>query len=113
MITLRPHQESAVYALQNNTKGQVIMPTGSGKTMVAINNAQEAFNSCKWDVFLKNPERKTIIVVAPRILLAQQLCEDFLEYLKTHPMLKHKDNLLVKKQFLKHYKEMIEFIDIS
>ena len=90
MITLRPHQESAVYALQNNTKGQVIMPTGSGKTMVAINNAQEAFNSCKWDIFLKNPDRKTIIVVAPRILLAQQLCEDFLEYLKTHPMLKHK-----------------------
>jgi len=90
MIKLRPHQASAVYALQSNTKGQVIMPTGSGKTMVAINDAQEAFNSCKWDVFLKNPERKTLIVVAPRILLAQQLCENFLEYLKTHPMLKHK-----------------------
>ena len=29
------------------------------------------------------------------------------------PLLKNKDNFLIKKQFLKHYKEMIEFIDIS
>ena len=29
------------------------------------------------------------------------------------PMLKNKENFLLKKQFLKHYKEMIEFIDIS
>ena len=29
--------------------------------------------------FTKNSVSKTIVVVAPRILLAQQLCEDFLE----------------------------------
>jgi len=50
-------------------KGQLIVPTGGGKTMCMITDAISQFNS----------SNKTIVVVAPRILLAQQLSEDFLE----------------------------------
>ena len=71
MITLRPHQTDTVNAMWGNDKGQIIVPTGGGKTMCMIEDAKYQFT--------KNSVSKTIVVVAPRILLAQQLCEDFLE----------------------------------
>ena len=90
MIELREHQATVIDALREKNKGQIIVPTGGGKTMCMIKDAEREFNSCDWDVILKDPDRKTIVIVAPRILLAQQLCEDFVSYLDTHPMLKHK-----------------------
>ena len=90
MIKLRPHQERVVNSLRNNSRGQVIVPTGGGKTLCMIKDAQSQFNSCDWDVILKDPERKTIVIVAPRILLAQQLSDDFLHFLDVHPMLQYK-----------------------
>ena len=90
MISLRPHQVRIFDAMNHNSKGQVIVPTGGGKTLCMIKDAQRSFNSCKWDMFLKKPDRKTIVVVSPRILLAQQHCEDFEEYLGLHPMLQRK-----------------------
>ena len=69
-LTLRPHQLDAVNAMSNNTKGQVIVPTGGGKTMCMIEDVKRQF---------KSPVSKTIVVVAPRILLANQLCSEFLE----------------------------------
>ena len=71
MIQLRDHQLAILNTLQENRKGQVIVPTGGGKTMCMIEDAKYQFT--------KNSVSKTIVVVAPRILLAQQLCEDFLE----------------------------------
>ena len=71
MIQLRDHQLTILNTLQENRKGQVIVPTGGGKTMCMIEDAKYQFT--------KNSVSKTIVVVAPRILLAQQLCEDFLE----------------------------------
>ena len=71
MIQLRDHQLSILNTLQENRKGQVIVPTGGGKTMCMIEDAKYQFT--------KSNLPKTIVVVAPRILLAQQLCEDFLE----------------------------------
>ena len=90
MIKLRPHQTQIVDILKHHTKGQVIVPTGGGKTICMIRDAQRQFNSCSWDVVLKSPDRKTIVVVAPRILLAQQLCEDFTKHLEAHHMLQYK-----------------------
>ncbi len=90
MIQLRPHQERIVTSMVTNPKGQVIVPTGGGKTLCMIKDAQREYNGCSWDVFLKHPHRKTIIVVSPRILLAQQHCESFEEYLGLNPMLQHK-----------------------
>ena len=70
MIKLRPHQTQIVDILKYHTKGQVIVPTGGGKTICMIEDAKRQFT---------DSISKTIVVVAPRILLAQQLCEDFLE----------------------------------
>ena len=90
MIQLRPHQERIVTSMVTNPKGQVIVPTGGGKTLCMIKDAQREFNSCSWDVFLKKPQRKTIVVVSPRILLAQQHCDEFEEWMGLHPMLQRK-----------------------
>ena len=73
-ITLRPHQQTATEAMLVHNKGQVIVPTGGGKTMCMIKDAINTFEQL--DGY------KTIIaVVAPRILLAEQLCSEFLEHI--------------------------------
>ncbi len=72
MIQLRPHQERALDALAKYLKGQVIFPTGGGKTNVAIFDAVREF--------LKETAQ-TIVVSAPRILLAEQLSSEFLEFI--------------------------------
>jgi len=56
-------------------KGQIIVPTGGGKTLTMINDIVE---NCK---YIDNGW--TIVVVAPRILLAEQLCSEFLEVIDT------------------------------
>jgi len=88
MMKLRPHQERIVDNMSTNPKGQVIVPTGGGKTLCMIKDAQREFNSGnKWGFILKKPDRKTIVVVSPRILLAQQHCDEFEEWMGLHPML--------------------------
>ena len=42
-MQLRPHQVEAITALSENDKGQVIVPTGGGKTLIAINDACNQF----------------------------------------------------------------------
>ena len=69
-ISLRPHQKRAISAMQKHNRGQIVVPTGGGKTICMIEDAKQEFTS-------DNP--KTIVVVAPRILLANQLCSEFLE----------------------------------
>ncbi len=71
-IQLRPHQERAVAAMQKHNKGQVIVPTGGGKTLKMIFDAM-----CE----LQSETPQTIVVVAPRILLAEQLSSEFLEFI--------------------------------
>ena len=70
MIELRPHQLEALDAMNDSDKGKIIVPTGGGKTMCMIEDVKRQF---------KSPVSKTIVVVAPRILLANQLCSEFLE----------------------------------
>ena len=89
MIQLREHQTTVIDALRHNKKGQIIVPTGGGKTMCMIKDAEREFKSCNWDVVLKDPDRKTIVIVAPRILLAHQLCEEFDEHILVNPMLQY------------------------
>ena len=69
-MNLRPHQQRAFDAMQSNDAGQIIVPTGGGKTYIMI---ADAINQLK-----SGPQ--TIVVVAPRILLANQLCEEFMEF---------------------------------
>jgi len=72
MIKLRPHQQEAVRALRQNSIGQCIVPTGGGKTLIAIMDAVKRFE-------VNVP--RTIVVVAPRILLADQLSSEYLEHI--------------------------------
>ena len=84
MIQLRPHQQTALDAMLVHSKGQVIVPTGGGKTICMI---QDVAENCK---SINNG--MTTVVVAPRILLAEQLCSEFLEVIDasyTHIMHVH------------------------
>jgi len=72
-MQLRPHQEQAIKAMLRNTKGQIIVPTGGGKTMCMIDDAMNEFS--------RSYMGQTIVVVAPRILLANQLSSEFLEFI--------------------------------
>ena len=71
-IQLRPHQERGDLAMQKYSKGQLIYPTGGGKTLNMIMDALRELQS-------ETPQ--TIVVVAPRILLAEQLSAEFLEFI--------------------------------
>jgi len=73
-MNLRPHQRRACDAMLKHNKGQIIVPTGGGKTITMIQDTihQQAI-----------PVGITTVVVAPRILLAEQLCSEFLELLST------------------------------
>ena len=75
MITLRPHQRDIVDRMLAYDKGQIIVPTGGGKTICMI---QDVVENCK---YIDNG--MTTVVVAPRILLAEQLCSEFLELIDT------------------------------
>jgi superfamily II DNA or RNA helicase len=67
-MQLRPHQEQALQAMTDNDKGQVIVPTGGGKTMCMI-----------MDTVRQLKMYGTVVVVAPRILLAEQLYKEFMD----------------------------------
>ena len=82
-LTLRPHQTRILDRMRNYNKGQIIVPTGGGKTMCMIQDTAHSQQS-KCGV--------TTVVVAPRILLAEQLCSEFLEVIDgsyTHVMHVH------------------------
>ncbi len=72
MISLRPHQQIALDALLKYLKGICVFPTGGGKTLVGICDAMRVFRS-------ETPQ--TVVVVAPRILLAEQLSSEYLEFI--------------------------------
>ena len=48
--------------------GQIIVPTGGGKTIIMIEHCRALLNDAP----------RTIVVVAPRILLANQLSDEFM-----------------------------------
>ena len=72
-MQLRPHQTEALQAMADNDLGQVIVPTGGGKTMCMIHDVIREITARDYE--------QTIVVVAPRILLAEQLCKEFIEIL--------------------------------
>ena len=73
-MNLRPHQVRILERMQTYPKGQIIVPTGGGKTMCMIQDTAHVQQSkCG----------HTTVVVAPRILLAEQLCSEFLELVST------------------------------
>ena len=74
-MELRTHQKEALDVMRHKRKGIICVPTGGGKTMIAIEHAKSLFSK---------PSllgHKTIVVVAPRLLLANQLCSEFTEHI--------------------------------
>ena len=73
MFTLLPYQQRALDAVQTNRKGSVFVPTGGGKTVIMMEDAKQRI--------ARASKPLTFLIVAPRILLANQLCGEFEEYL--------------------------------
>jgi superfamily II DNA or RNA helicase len=68
-LTLRPHQQRMLDALLTAGIGRVTCPTGGGKTLVMILDCLRRLQAAQ------TPQ--TVVVCAPRILLAVQLYEEF------------------------------------
>ena len=68
---LKSHQSRAIDAMKLSNKGCIYVPTGGGKTAIMIEDLKSRIN-----VPVHTPI--TAVIVAPRILLAQQLCEEFI-----------------------------------
>jgi superfamily II DNA or RNA helicase len=81
VIQLRPHQQDALDALQQHSKGICVFPTGGGKTNVGIFDAIQSVS--------ERDAPKTIVVVAPRILLAEQLSAEYLEFITNAAVMLH------------------------
>lgn len=72
MFQLRPHQEEVFSLMRKHSKMLTVAPTSAGKSIMMIADAQHRFNE---------DAGKTILVVAPKILLAQQLSEEFAKFI--------------------------------
>lgn len=72
MFNFYDYQEEAFNTTQNNTKGIVVMPTGTGKTFVQAGIIV--------DDILKNPGFRMYVVNAPRIMLSFQLLEEVFKF---------------------------------
>lgn len=75
-INLREYQSEASYAIVANSKGQVILPTGTGKSLIAIN---AIYN----EIQLNKGKTICIMIMTPRIVLTYQLLGETLGYLKS------------------------------
>jgi superfamily II DNA or RNA helicase len=71
-MKLRHHQAEILDAMNQHKIGQIVVPTGGGKTLCMIMNLLQRF--------VQNPGQ-VAVVVAPRILLAEQLSAEFLEFI--------------------------------
>ena len=116
-MKLREHQQHALDVMREYNKGQIIVPTGGGKTMIAITDVVRQLKSVwEWDKDSQQfTEPKVIVVVAPRILLAQQLSSNFLEFvtnaavLHVHSGETHHDSTtnseVIREWITSHWKE--------
>ena len=72
IMKLRLHQSRVLDAMNQYKIGQIVIPTGGGKTLCMIMNLMQRF--------VQQPGT-VAVVVAPRILLAEQLSAEFLEFI--------------------------------
>ena len=71
-IILRPHQEDTLISMDNNSIGKVVLGTGAGKSIIFIQNTVKQFES---------QQPQTVCIVAPRILLACQLSQEYEKFI--------------------------------
>jgi superfamily II DNA or RNA helicase len=68
-MELRLQQKKAIEVLSQANRGIIAMAPGSGKTLIQIHDSKR--------IFEQSEEPQTVVVVAPRILLASQLSFDY------------------------------------
>ena len=73
MIQFRSHQSRALDALKDAQRGCVYVPTGGGKTIIMMEDCKRRLTA--------SDKMQTVVIVAPRILLSNQLFSEFSEYL--------------------------------
>lgn len=76
-IRLRDYQKEASQTIANNTIGQIILPTGTGKSLIAINAIHNEIETLR--ATNKSP---CILIMTPRIVLTYQLLGDVINYFK-------------------------------
>jgi superfamily II DNA or RNA helicase len=72
MIQLRSHQQEVFSLMRQHSKMLTIAPTSAGKSIMMIADAHHRFSE---------GGDKTILVVAPKILLTQQLSDEFEKFI--------------------------------
>lgn len=72
MIQLRPHQDHAIGMMSKHDKGIICAVTGAGKTLIGVFDTMKQF---------EQEEDQTVVVVAPRLMLANQLSHEYLEFI--------------------------------
>jgi superfamily II DNA or RNA helicase len=79
-MELRQHQKEAMESISNNTntKGKIILPTGTGKTLIEAEAIREAIRESQ-----SKGELPVIKINSPRILLCFQLFEDIFKRLNS------------------------------
>ena len=74
-MKLRSHQQTALDAMLTASHGAVLVPTGGGKTLIAIMDLVRRLSASQRGL--------TAVVVCPRLLLVNQLCEEYLQVIDT------------------------------
>lgn len=77
-MPLRSHQKTALAAMLTASHGAVLVPTGGGKTLIAITDLLQRLSASQTPI--------TAVVVCPRLLLVNQLCSEYLEVLNTYDL---------------------------
>ena len=73
---LRDYQKEAVIAIANNVKGQVVLPTGVGKSLIAI----DAISN---EIMANKDKTLCFLIMTPRIVLTYQLLGETISYLNS------------------------------
>jgi superfamily II DNA or RNA helicase len=73
MIQLRPHQEKVFSLMRKHSKMLTVAPTSAGKSIMMIADAKHRFT--------EGESNKTILVVAPKLVLCQQLSNEFEKFI--------------------------------
>lgn len=74
MISLRPHQQEVFSLMREHSKMLTIAPTSAGKSIMMIADAKRR---------IEQNSETTVLVIAPKILLVQQLSEEFKKFINS------------------------------
>jgi len=73
MFDLHPHQKEVLSLMRQHSKMLTVAPTSSGKTIMMIADAKHRFT--------EGERNQTILVVAPKLVLCQQLSDEFEKFI--------------------------------